>query len=190
MAVYAGDINYTGSQASENFTIGKQVSLVNVTATSVVYGNDSVITVKVPTIQTGYVTITVNDTLIKVTLEIINGEAKFNATGLDVGRYLVNVTYLGNDHSDVANNFTYFDVTKADLTASGIGLNVTVKENAGLIITVPADFDGNVTVNITNIKYEGKVIPLIDLGKLPAGSYAANVTFHDSKNSCEHFRLC
>ena len=61
-------------------------------------------------------------------------------------------------------------------------MNVTVKENSGLIITVPADFDGNVTVNLTDIKYEGKVIPLIDLGKLPAGSYAANVTFHDSKN--------
>ena len=101
---------------------------------------------------------------------------------MDVGRYLVNVTYLGNQYYDVAKNFTYFNITKADLTANGIGLNVTVKENSGLIITVPADFDGNVTVNLTDIKYEGEVIPLIDLGKLTAGSYAANVTFHDSKN--------
>ena len=170
VAVYAGDINYTGSQASQNITTGKQESLVNVTATNAVYGNDSVITVKVPIAQKGYVRIVVNGTEINVIAEISGGVAKFNASGLDVGRYLVNVTYLGNLY------------TKANLTASGIGLNVTVKENAGLIITVPDDFDGNVTVNVTDIKYEGKAIPLIDIGKLPAGSYAANVTLHDSKN--------
>ena len=152
VAVYAGDINYTGSQSSQNFSVGKNESLVNVTATSVVYGNDSVITVKVPIAQKGYVRIVVNGTGINVIAEIIGGVAEFNATGLDVGRYLVNVTYLGNPYYDVAKNFTYFNITKADLTASGIGLNVTVKENSGLIITVPADFDGNVTVNLTDIK--------------------------------------
>ena len=97
VVVYTGDINYTGSQASQNITTGKQESLINVTATSVVYGNDSVITVKVPTVQEGYVAITINDT-IQVILEIVTGEAKFNASGLDVGRYFVNATYLGSPH--------------------------------------------------------------------------------------------
>ena len=46
VAVYAGDINYTGSQANKNFTVGTIDSEVNVTATTVVYGNDTEITVK------------------------------------------------------------------------------------------------------------------------------------------------
>ena len=142
VTVYAGDINYTGSQSSQNLTVNKKASLVNVTATNAVYGNGSVITVKVPIAQKGYVRIVVNGTGINVIAEIIGGVAEFNATGLDVGRYLVNVTYLGNQHYDLAVNSTYFNITKANLTASGIGLNVTVKEDGGIVITVPSDFDG------------------------------------------------
>ena len=126
--------------------------------------------------------IVVNGTSINVTAEIINGEAKFNATGLSVGRYLVNVTYLGDKLYDVAGNFTYFNITKADLTASGIGLNVTVKEDGGIVITVPSDFDGKVKVDVNGVKYDGDVQALINIGKFEAGSYTANVTFYNSKN--------
>ena len=147
-----------------------------------VYGNDSVITVKVPTVQTGFVTITVNDTLINVTVKIVNGEAKFNATGLGVGRYLVNVTYLGDKLYDVAVNSTYFNITKANLTVKGIGLNVTVKDDGGIVIGVPSDFTGKVKVDVNGIKYDGDVKALINIGKFEAGSYTANVTFYGDKN--------
>ena len=182
VTVYAGDINYTGSQSTQNFTVNKTDSLVNVTATNAVYGNDSVITVKVPIAQKGYVRIVVNGTGINVIAEIIGGVAEFNATGLDVGRYLVNVTYLGNQHYDLAVNSTYFNITKANLTASGIGLNVTVKEDGGIVITVPSDFDGKVKVDVNGVRYDGDVKALISIGKFEAGSYTANVTFYNSKN--------
>ena len=182
VAVYNGDINYTSSRNYTNFTVAKDPALVNVTATSVVYGNDSVITVKVPVAQTGYVRIIVDGTSINVTAEIINGEAKFNATGLSVGRYLVNVTYLGDKLHSTEKNSTYFDITKANLTASGIGLNVTVKEDGGIVITVPSDFDGKVKVDVNGVKYAGDVKALINIGKFEAGSYTANVTFYNSKN--------
>ena len=182
VAVYDGDVNYTSSRNYTNFTIARNVASVNVTAADVVYGNDSVITVKVPTVQTGFVTITVNDTLINVTVKIVNGEAKFNATGLGVGRYLVNVTYLGDKLYDVAVNSTYFNITKANLTVKGIGLNVTVKDDGGIVIGVPSDFTGKVKVDVNGIKYDGDVKALINIGKFEAGSYAANVTFYGDKN--------
>ena len=182
VAVYDGDVNYTSSRNYTNFTVARTPALVNVTATYATYGGDSVITVKVPAAQTGYVRIVVDGTDINATVEIIDGEAKLNVSGLNVARYLVNVTYLGDKHYDSEDNYTYFNITKADLTASGIGLNVTVKEDVGIVITVPGDFNGNVKVNVSGIKYDDEVIPLINIGKFDAGSYTANVTFYGDNN--------
>ena len=182
VAIYDGNVNYTSSRNYANFTVARNTALVNVSATTVVYGNDSVITVKVPTAQTGYVRIVVNGTTINVTAEIINGEAKFNASGLSVGRYMVNVTYLGDKLYDAEENSTYFNITKADLTASAIGLNVTVKEDVGIIINVPSDFAGKVKVNVSDIKYDGEAVSLINIGKFDADSYTANITFYGDNN--------
>ncbi|WP_458406370.1 Ig-like domain repeat protein, partial [Methanobrevibacter sp.] len=181
-AIYEGDINYTISKDSKVFSGNKTNSTVNVTATTVVYGNASEITVKVPTAQTGFVRITVNGTDINVTVEIIHGIAKFNATGLDVGRYLVNVTYLGDTRHDEVGNFTYFNITKANLSANVIAENVTVKDNIKFIIDVIDDFKGNITIEVDGETYDGTISSLIELGKLHAGNKTANVTFYGDNN--------
>ena len=185
VVVYNGDKNFTMSNNStSNFTIPKHKnSAVNVTATNVTYGNASLITVEVPKVQTGYVRIVIEGTAINVTAEIKGGKAIFNATGLDVGRYRVNVTYLGDNLYDVASNFTYFNITKANLTATVIPINVTVKEYPGFIVNVNNDFNGKVNITIENVnKYTGEVKPLIDIDKLLAGKYTANVTFYGDNN--------
>jgi hypothetical protein len=84
-AVYGGDVNFTNAENSTVFLGNKTNSTVNVTATNVTYGNASEITVKVPVVQTGFVRIIVIGTDINVTVEIVDGVAKFNATGLNVG---------------------------------------------------------------------------------------------------------
>ena len=81
-AIFEGNVNYTTSRNTTTFLGNKTNSTVNVTATTVVYGNASEITVLVPKAQTGFVRIVVNGTDINVTVEIVNGVAKFNATGL------------------------------------------------------------------------------------------------------------
>ena len=187
VVVYNGDKNFNVStNSTSNFTIPKHKnSVVNVTAINVTYGNASVITVEVPKVQTGYVRIVVEGTAIDVTVPIdpTNGVAKFNATGLDVGRYRVNVTYLGDNLYDVAGNFTYFNITKANLNATVIPINVTVKEYPGFIVSVNNDFNGKVNITIENVnKYADVVKPLIDIDKLLAGKYTANVTFYGDNN--------
>ena len=187
VVVYNGDKNFNVStNSTSNFTIPKHKnSAVNVTAINVTYGNASVITVEVPKVQTGYVRIVVEGTAIDVTVPIdpTTGVAKFNATGLDVGRYRVNVTYLGDNLYDVAGNFTYFNITKANLNATVIPINVTVKEYPGFIVSVNNDFNGKVNITIENVnKYADVVKPLIDIDKLLAGKYTANVTFYGDNN--------
>ncbi|WP_296894419.1 Ig-like domain repeat protein [uncultured Methanobrevibacter sp.] len=187
VVVYNGDKNFNVStNSTSGFTIPKQTnSTVNVTATNVTYGNVSIITVEVPKVQTGYVRIVVEGTGINVTVPIdpITGVAKFNATGIDVGRYRVNVTYLGDNLYDVASNFTYFNITKANLNAAVIPINVTVKEYPGFIVNVNNDFNGKVNITIGNVnKYADVVKPLMDIDKLLAGKYTANVTFYGDNN--------
>ena len=184
VAVYNGDINFTSSKDSKNITIAKNTALVNASATNETYGVPTEITVKVPKAQTGYVTITVNDTLVNVTVKIVNGEAKFNVTGLDVGKYIVNVTYLGDESYGVASNHTYFNITRNNnLIVDVIGQNVTVKENPSFVVNITDDFNGKVNITIGGVSYyDGDVKSLVSIDKLPAGTYTANATFYGDSN--------
>lgn len=63
-------------------------------------------------------------------------------------------------------------------------LNVTVEDNPTFIInSINNDFTGNMSINITNVvKYDDVVKTLIEIGKLTAGNYSANVTFYGDNN--------
>ena len=186
VAIYEGDINFTDSNNNTNFTVSLEKSLVNVAATNVTYGNASVITVKVPAVQTGYVTVVVNNgtDIINVILPIpANGEIKLDASGLNVGEYTVNVTYLGDNVYDISQNSTTFKITKANLTASVVAQNVTVAEDTEFIITVLNDFHGKVKIEVDGKTYAGDVKTIVnDIGKLLAGPKQATVTFYGDNN--------
>ena len=166
VAIYEGDINFTGSRNNTNFTVGRNDSLVNVTATNVTYGKASEITVEVPVAQTGYVRIIVENTGINVTVEIVDGFAKFNATGLAVGEYTVSVTYLGDNLYNVSSNITKFNITKANMTAIVTAQNITVKDNVQIVIdNVTRDFNGNVTIKVDGLAdYDGIVKAVTEMG--------------------------
>ena len=180
VAIYNGDVNYTGSENNTNFTVGKAKSLVNVTVAETVYGNDVIIEVNVPVNQTGFVTINVNNK--NYTAKVENGKAVFNITGLKVAEYRVNVTYLEDNTFLASENFTYFNVTKANLTATVIGDNVTVKENASFIITVPDDFDGKVNITVGGKTYTRDVANPVEIAKLLKGAKNATVVLYDASN--------
>jgi hypothetical protein len=110
--------------------------------------------------------------------------AKFYIGGLDVRNYTVNVTYLGDDSYYESTNSTTFNVTPANMTAVVVANNVTVKDNTPFIISdVTRDFTGNVTITINGTTYyDGKVKSPIEIAKLMAGNYSANVTFYGDKN--------
>ena len=182
VAIYSGDANFTSAFNATNNTVGLKDALVNVSATTVVYGNDSVITVKVPKVQKGYVRVTVNGTDIDVVLEIKDGIATFNATDLKAGRYKVNVTYLGDGTYGIKENSTYFNISKANLTASVIAQNVTVNENISFIVSVLNDFNGNVSIEVDGKIYNGTVKTFIEMEQLLKGAKQATVTFYGDNN--------
>ena len=171
---------YYGNTTTKVFNIVKVASKVNVTAENIVYGNESEITVKVPVQQTGYVTITVNNK--NYTEVITNGEAKFTIPNLNVGTYTVDVTYLGDNTYNSSTNTTSFDVTKAELTASVEGKNITVDENSTFIVNVDPNFKGKVSITVDGVTYDGPVKSLIEMDKLTAGDKTATVRFYGDDN--------
>ena len=184
-AVFAGDdIKYVGNISNQVILkVNKIVTSIDVGVVSpVTYGGVATITVAMDPSINDYVVLNVAGK--NYTVAIVNGKGKFNATGLNVGNYLVNVTYAGdNKYLPSSNDTVSFDVVAADLDASAIGLNVTVEEDVGIVIAVPSDFTGNVSVNVSgDIRYNDTVISLINIGQFKAGTYTANVTFYGDNN--------
>ena len=183
-ATYAGDDKYVGSASQTvELNVTRVKAYINVTATNATYGNASEITVLVPEAQTGFVRIIVKGTDINATVEIINGVAKFNATGLDVGEYEVEATYLGNSTYAYAANSTRFNITPAELDVVVIAQNVTVEENVSIIITVPDDFKGNVSIVIDGVVYNDTAkLPLFTGKQMTAGIKNATLVFYGDSN--------
>ena len=179
VAIYNGDDNYTSSRAMDNFTVDKLNSIVNITVNNTVFGNDVKVVVEVGKNQTGFVTININDE--EYSAKIKQGKATFTLKNLAVGNnYRINVTYEGNEIFKTSTNYTYFNVTKANLDVTVIGQNVTVKENASFIITVPGDFDGKVNITVNGTTYTREVTSLVEIDKLLAGNKNATLLFYNS----------
>ena len=89
VAVYDGDVNFTGSRDKMFISITSSTSEVQPNVTK--EGNDTFVDIPVPEGQTGVVTVVINGT--NYTVPIVNGTAKLNVTGLDVGDDPINVTY-------------------------------------------------------------------------------------------------
>ena len=103
-------------------------------------------------------------------------------TGLDVDRYTVKVTYLGDKNFDAISNSTEFNVTPIELPVEVIAFNVTVEQNPFFVIGVDSDFKGNVTIAVDGVTYDGDVKLLTYLDKLAAGNKTAIVTFYGDDN--------
>ena len=184
VAIYNGDKNYTSARTVGNFTVDKLNSTVNVTVNNTVYGNTVEIVVQAGENQTGFVEILVNGkTYVE---ELDQGIAKFYIDGLDVkDNYTVNVTYYENEKYHLSVNSTEFNVTKANMTATVVGQNVTVEQNPSFTIDdVAGDFKGNVTIVVNDhVYYNGTVKSYIEIARiLQAANYTANVTFYGDNN--------
>ena len=181
IAFYSGNENYTDSQNTKNVFITKKESTVNVTAKSIIYGEDAEIIVTVGEGQTGLVTINVDNKIF--TAEIKNGGAKFMVPGLNVDKYNVTVVYAGDNNYESTTNNTTFIVKKADLTALVVAENVTVNDNSSFIIyDLPSDFKGMVNITVDGITYSGSPDAIIKMAKLTAGDKKANVVFYGDPN--------
>ena len=177
IANYPGDDKYAPADNSTSFNIPK-ISDYPIEISK--DGDELIITV--PEDATGNVTISVDGNDYVVPIE--NGKAKLNVSDLAPGDYVVVADYPGDDKYAPGSNSTSINVPKI----SDYPMDA-VQDGDKLIVTLPDDATGNVTVTVDGKDYTVPIengTAILDISDLPAGNHNVDITYsgndkYDSK---------
>ena len=162
-----------------------QKSLLHLTASSIDIsaGKNEIITVNVPSDATGKVLVKING--VGYYADIINGKAKVIIPDLPAGKYTATVYYQGDDKYLPSDNVTTtFTVSKANAPISASADDIDEGEDATVVVKLPKDATGTVTITIDGKKYtatvkDGKAVFIIP--GLTRGKY--QITANSNSNS-------
>ncbi|MBQ2652500.1 MAG: Ig-like domain repeat protein [Methanobrevibacter sp.] len=180
---YGGDDNYVGNFTTGQFEVEKRSSFVNPSSKNIKVGKDEVITVNVPSDATGHVIVTVDG--VDYSGEIINGRAKVIIPNLPAGNYKATVTYEGDDKYLPSSNSVSFKVIKNPAPISATGDYIEVGDDATVIVNLPSDATGEVTITVGGKKYTSEVIDgkaIFSIPGLNAGTYTVSVYYSGDGN--------
>ena len=153
------------------------------TARDIKFGKDEVITAVVPKDATGRVLVDIDGVGYYGT--IINGVAKIIIPNLPAGNYDAFVTYEGDDKYLPSNNTVKFKVTKANTPISATGDEINVGENATVVVTLPEDATGTVTIVVDGRRFTSDVIngeAVFIVPGLKEGTYLVRVFYSGDDN--------
>ena len=183
-AVWAGNDNYAAVDENGDFKVNKLNSTVAVNADDIKVGENATVSVNVPSDATGNVIVTVDGK--DYTVAIVDGKAVKTIADLKANNYTVTVKYAGDNNYNPNQNTTKFTVSKIsdynmNITVPG---NVKVGEDAVIIVNVPKDASGNVTVSVGKDVYNAVISngsAKVVVSGLGAGVYNVSATFADDK---------
>ncbi len=183
--LYTGDDNYTWAFTSDEFKVIRINPDINVSVNDITYGEDATVVVTMANDATGNLTIALSNGMNK-TVEIINGTANATFSGLGADYYFLKVSYPGDNNYWGMTDVTGFNVSQADPNISVAVDNITYGNNATVVVTVPSDATGTVTVVLDNGMNQtvdvvnGTATAVFeDLG---AGDYIVSVTYSGDQN--------
>ena len=152
---YDGDKNYVENSTTGQFTVSKRPSTVSASGKDIKVGNDEVITVTVPSDATGRVLVDIDGVGYYGT--IVNGKAKVIIPELPSGEYTATVTYEGDGKYLPNTTTTQFTVTKVSTPISATGDEIYQGEDANVVVNLPSDATGTVTITVDGKEYTEEV---------------------------------
>ena len=153
---FDGGDYYEWNSTTASFTVSKVPSTIKATAKDITAGSDEVITVTVPKDATGQVLVDIDG--VGYYGEIINGKAKVIIPKLPAGKYTAKVFYDGDDKYLQSKTTVKFTVNKAKAPVSATGDAVIVGEDASIVVKLPNDATGTVTITVAGKTYTTSVI--------------------------------
>ena len=183
-AVWAGNDNYAAVDENGDFKVNKLNSTVAVNADDIKVGENVTVSVNVPSDATGNVIVTVDGK--DYTVAIVDGKAVKTISDLKANNYTVTVKYDGDNNYNANQNTTKFTVSKI----SDYNMNITVPsdvkvgEDAVIIVNIPKDASGNVTVSVGKDVYNAVISngsAKVVVSGLGAGVYNVSANFTDDK---------
>ena len=184
-ARWAGNDNYNNIKSEGVFKVNKIDSNITVNADDIKVGENATVTVNVSSDATGDVIITVDGK--NYTVAIVDGKAVKTIADLKANNYTVTVKYAGDNNYNPNQNTTKFTVSKI----SDYNMNITVPgdvkvgEDAVIIVNVPKDASGNVTVSVGKDVYNAVIsngsVKVVVSG-LDAGNYSVVASYDGDSN--------
>ena len=180
---YVGDKYYGENFTSTQFTVSKKDSNIKASAKDITVGKDATINVNVPSDATGRVLVKIDG--IGYYADVINGKAKVIIPELPAGKYTAEVFYEGDDKYEASQLTTVkFTVSKSKAPVSASGDMVVIGEDASVVVKLPEDATGTVTITVDGKKYTAEVKSgqaRFEIPGLSKGEYKVNVYYSGDK---------
>ena len=182
---YNGDDYFFPVKDSAKFTVKCANPNLSIETENIVYGNNATIVATLPNNTEGTVTFILSNGD-NVTVPVVNGSAIAVFEGLGAKRYNVLAIYSGDKNYTCAYAYDHFSVYKGIPDVSANASDIRYHNNATVIVTVPSDATGTVTVILDNGMNQtvdvvnGTATAIFeDLG---AGTYYGNVRYNGNDN--------
>ena len=150
-AYYNGDKYYKTSYNSTTFNVAKLASTTTVNVSDIKVGEDAVISIAVPEITSGVVSVTVGDAIYNVA--VVDGKGTLTLSGLASGYYDVVAKFNGDDKYLASEDSAKFNVTKLASTIDIAVDNIKVGEDAVIGVALPEDATGEVIISVNGKNY-------------------------------------
>ena len=151
VAKFNGDDKYLASEDSAKFNVAKLASTTTVNVSDIKVGEDAVISIAVPEITSGVVSVTVGDAIYNVA--VVDGKGTLTLSGLASGSYDVVAKFNGDDKYLASEDSAKFNVTKLASTIDIAVDNIKVGENAVISVALPEDATGEVIISVNGKNY-------------------------------------
>ena len=178
-AYYNGDKYYKTSYNSTTFNVAKLASTVAVSVDDIKVGEDAVISIAVPEITSGVVSVTVGDAIYNVA--VVDGKGTLTLSGLASGSYDVVAKFNGDDKYLASEDSAKFNVTKLASTIDIAVDNIKVGENAVISVALPEDATGEVIISVNGKNYTVMTkygMASVTISDLANGTYSVDVFYN------------
>ncbi|WP_288553594.1 Ig-like domain repeat protein [uncultured Methanobrevibacter sp.] len=178
-AYYNGDKYYKTSYNSTTFNVAKLASTTTVNVSDIKVGEDAVISIAVPEITSGVVSVTVGDAIYNVA--VVDGKGTLTLSGLASGSYDVVAKFNGDDKYLASEDSAKFNVTKLASTIDIAVDNIKVGENAVISVALPEAATGEVIISVNGKNYTVMTkygMASVTISDLANGTYSVDVFYN------------
>ena len=178
-AYYNGDKYYKTSYNSTTFNVAKLASTTTVNVSDIKVGEDAVISIAVPEITSGVVSVTVGDAIYNVA--VVDGKGSLTLSGLASGSYDVVAKFNGDDKYLASEDSAKFNVAKLASTIDIAVDNIKVGEDAVIGVALPEDATGEVIISVNGKNYTVMTkygMASVTISDLANGTYSVDVFYN------------
>ena len=182
-ATYGGDAKYLKSSVSTVVKVNKPIPEIQVTANTIVYGDDLIVEVQLPCDVTRRVSLTIENETKMVSLKNGTGSARFS--GLTGGTHIITASYDGDAYYLNSSINTTVKVNRSVPEIQVTANDITYGETLTIGVQIPPDVTRRVVMYIDDqMRYVSikDGIGSVQINGLSVGKYDITVSYAGDTN--------